>query len=255
MEKQQIYDLAERYLAGQLDQEEKNKVDHQLESDPEFAKVFAKYLTVNQEVKDRSKAAWKEELMTNFDTSEKIVPAPEKGKIRSLNLRWLSAAAAVLLLVVAAFWILNKAPNTDNLFAETTTQIIQKRVYESTVRSSTNSFNNAFKNKDYQKAMTIASEELLQADDLDQPIWKERLGFCHWKTNNYQKALIIFQELEKNQTLLPAKNPALWYQALTYVAMNDIDNAQQTLKQITNLPNYQFTPQATNLLKQLNTDN
>ena len=47
----QAYEWAERYLSGELSEEEKDYVDGRLETDKAFGVEFAKYLIIKQEFK------------------------------------------------------------------------------------------------------------------------------------------------------------------------------------------------------------
>ncbi len=250
MDKQEIHKLAERYLTGDLDAKEKQTVDDLLETDNAFGQVFSRYLIANQEAKELARAKWKEELMTHFKKEEQPTSSVESKKGRLFYLRRLAAVAAVFLLVFGAFWLWNKS-HSPNLFADATSEVYQARIDKLDKRSEESQFKFLFDNKDFKQAQLFAKKQFTIADEMDKMLWQERQGFCLWQLKRWEEALVVFKDLEKNDILLAKKNPALWYQAITYLGMEDKEQCKQVLERILASPEHNYMVKAKDLRKQL----
>lgn len=259
MDKETIYELADRYLSGALSEEERQAVDQQLESDEAFGQAFARVLVAKQEIKEQAQAKWKEELMTNFqndstsssaDTVSSEPPPRHRMSSGRSYLGWLAAAASVLLIVVA-YMLLQPFSGSSDLFAEASESVYQKRIDAMTVRSGGENFKTVFHQQQYTKALDIANQQLKSVEELDQAIWQERIGFCYWKLEKWDQAYQAFQELESNELLLPEKNPGVWYQALTFLAMKQEGKGKVLLEKLSTSEGHAYQEAADKLLMRL----
>ncbi len=250
MDKKSTYTIAENYLAGNLNEEEKIQVDKRLETDKAFGLEFAKSLIIKQEVKELDEAEWKQELMAELRAKKKTSPELKQSKV--LNLRRFMAVAAAILLVAFATFLLWKQPSNTALYAEASNEIFQERISNLDVRSSKENFVELFENGDFVQALKVAEEQMPQAEELDQLNWLERQGFCHLKLKQWDKALLIFNQLAENELLLPTQNPASWYIALTYLGMEDIDKTKAVLKAHLANKVVVYKEEAASLLEKLN---
>ncbi len=241
----EIYSLADRYLAGDLNKEELHELNKRLVEETDFAKIFSEYLAV-------SYAAEKTALMANFVEKDKIAPPiPQDKKIgKVINLRRIAAVAAIFMVFLVGYWFWSGLSNQKNILAESTEIIYQQQIYSETTMSS-NDFTTLFRQKKYQEALTLLQEEALDIQTAYKPQNLQRQGFCYWELNDFQGALTTFEALEKDPVYLPNKNPARYYQALTYWKMDDKKKAIELLKGLVDNPNHAYSEKAAILLKKI----
>ncbi len=243
MNESELYEIAERYLSGELEDAERDQVDDRLEQDDAFSQDFAKYLVMKQLAKEAAEEEWRKDLLLHYDEED------SQGVRKTVSIkrwRWLSAVAAILLLGVIAYLFRPQPPRSP--FAEEVSQVYKEKIYDQKERSSSDKYIEFFKNNHLEKALVEAQKQEEAANLGDKPTWIERQGFCYWAQGEWQKALVVFQKLEENKVYLPESNPAKWYQALTYLGMGEMEKCKDRLNELINSPKHDFQSDARRLL-------
>lgn len=244
MKEETMYQLTDQYIEGKLSVEEKAAFDDRLHSDEAFAKQVSEYMVSVYLLKQQAWEEKKKQLAALYKENNQ-----GKSNIRSLP-RWIMAAAASLLVLFAGYWLFGRQETTQELFAENKS-LTYKKILNENNRSADNQFEQAFEQQNFNKALEISKTEFQHSDALLQPIWLERQGFCHWEMKNHQLALATFNQLKAIKEIPTANNPALWYEAITYLAIDKKQNAKAALNELMSNQNHLFYKEANTLIKQL----
>lgn len=218
-------DIIENYIEGRLSSSEKQLFEQALQTNVQLQKEVIRKKETIQVAKEMAEVLLSDRIKKIVQEEMAVVDMTPKVARR----RWLyvisAAAAAVLLLVVTYFSFFQTTSKHKELFAQ------HFEPYEISIpRSSTQtvSFNfeegiKAYHNENYPLALSHF-KPILKTDI----IASLAAGICYLEIGAYQEAILQFQSL--NQTIY--KNQGLWYEGLTYLKMNDINNSKRVLQQL-----------------------
>ena len=242
----------ERYLAGELSNEEVQAFELRLQTDSEFAENFTLYQSIQNEMQsDEDEASLKEELWRHtkkyFGEEEKGGKVIPMGPVRKK--RWVyaavAAAACIALLLVFRPWQDNRLSN-DELYA-------QNAVPEdlpTTMRGGNDDSLRARAAALYNKKDFAAALPLLDSITKYNPGEAQlqlALGICYLQTNNFEMAITKFDSLAAGQSIY--HYDAFAWKAYVYLKQNNKEACIAALKQIpADAPNY---GKAEKLIKEL----
>jgi len=217
------YQLIENYLNGSLGASETAEVEARLLQDTVFAEALAQQqdllAVVDKKVEDnlRMLLAEEEAKLSNTATSPTI----------SIS-KWLSVAAAVLVLATASWLFFRKGsgPNGPTLFTENFTAytniIAPNRRGENDESRLSLAFL-AYDNKQYKKAIT--DFEVLKNDTLKSEL-TFYIGVSYLAMDEIEKGIITLKDEAVDNKFAMEKQ---WYLALAHLKKNDIGAAKIAL--------------------------
>lgn len=218
--------LIERFFDSDLSEEEVNTFKLRMEVDEKFKALYQREKVIIGAIRNQG-------LLDNLQYLKSVEDKIQGDQIRPINKpnRWYyyAAAAAVSILLVVSF-LLPSNESHDELFATYFTAY--PNLFEGTLRSSSTSTKRteafqAYDAKDYQKAV-ILFEELLQEQNDSEVLLL--LGNSNLILGDVEKAKENFITLidEFDDLDIPAK----WYLSLCYVKSGDKENAQKLLSEL-----------------------
>lgn len=234
-----VYELLKRYAQGQMTAAELADFEKRLETDTAFAQEVATWAAIHkglQAAGDRQLDTRLRDLgkkLMQSDTAELSATTVNAPKTRRFNIpRWAYAAAAALLLLLVAWPIYQNLQPTSPTYAD------KKALFEQHFRlppapevrdAKVIAWREAYQQKNYVAA--AAELETLLTD----PNYARRseaylfLGLSYLAGKQHQKALDAFQKVSPDSFDF---DDAEWYAALTYIIIDDVVHARQTLKNI-----------------------
>ena len=236
-------DYIESYFTNELVPDQAREFERRIESDPAFAEEVAFYLSalkVSREVSQSEKKAQFKKLYQN-NSAEDITPVRNISITRPLGnasifapiskLVYYIAAAAVVTGIIFGTYIFMKPVSTQQLASQYEKEHLQ--TLGVTMSSQTNSLQTGLRLYNDGKAQEalLQFESIIRSDTFNFTA-KEYAGLSALRLKEYDKALNWFKALE-TRTLY--SNPALFYQALTFMDRNqsgDAAKAKQLLQQI-----------------------
>jgi len=237
--KRSIREKIENYLLGRMSAEEKQAFEEQMSRNTELKKQVQQQKWIQEAVLDKEALAFREK-MNKWE-------AKVSGKKKVISLRRVvGIAAAVLILIVAGYWLLwPQQYSAEELFASYYSapepQSILPASYYATRQGRTG---------DDTLDMTLWREarQLLEqqqwADALEKmeevPVsevafpseYYYELGILYLENKQYEQAVEALQQVDNGQAFGKS-----WYLALTYLALGDIENTRTQLKSLTDQPN------------------
>ncbi|QCK16637.1 tetratricopeptide repeat protein [Mangrovivirga cuniculi] len=222
-------ELIDRYLAGELNEEEKSNFKKMMDDDPSIA----------EEVKFRRelKLAIKKSERTQI---KEMLSATEKARGKSVKINWpmYLAAASVAFIFITGLWffVLNDKPDPDELYVayyapyENVVHPIERS--ESIENLETEAFL-AYEQGNYKEARALFSKLEVERKD---PYIQLYLGITLMSMEDYSLATDYFNEYIKSEGKL--KDRALWYLSLSYLKTGESGKAIQTLKKLIEMNGY-----------------
>lgn len=246
-------DIIEKYINGDLEQDEKSLVDRRLETDDSFQQTFLEYrdaiLGVRQlfhnELKDTI-SQWSNEL-PRLEKEEKVAD-------RSIGMRswWWAAAAIFLISLVCAqiFTQFASVPAQQDLFAqhfEPYEDIISVRGQNS-AEALLHSGMAYYSSEDYAKAAQQL-EEYIQVNP-DESSARLYLAISYLSLDQLVFAQQHFSNLISRQHP-NFSQPAQWFLSLCFLKQGDEKEAISQLEKIKKQPQHPYQKDAVTLLKDL----
>ncbi len=226
--------LIEKYLAGELSNEEVQAFEMRLKADMEFAETFKLYQSIENEMQaDEDESQLRDELSQH---TKKYFGEEERGKVIPMGparkKRWLYAAVAAaasitLLLIFNPFK--NHRLNSEELYA-------QNAVPEdlpTTLRGNNEDSLLAKATALYNKKNYMAALPLLDSITRAKPGEAQlqlALGICYLQTNKFEMAISKFDGLATGQSIY--KYDAIAWKALAFLKQNKKEDCVAALKQI-----------------------
>ena len=226
------YTLIEKYLTGELNEEEVKSFQARLNEDTTFSAEYTLQKSMNIFLeKDRNQPALKSKLEslgkdffleTENQQEDKVIPI-SRNKNRN---RWLisllaTAAVAVLLVMFNPF-------QQNDLYQQYASHQPISLTEKSTGSGLATKAETAFNQKDY----ALAYENLtiyLQENSADQKA-QLALGISALEFGKTEEAISIFKKINTGNSAL--KNYGTWYLALSYLKQKDFEKAKAWLRQI-----------------------
>jgi tetratricopeptide (TPR) repeat protein len=243
--------LIERYLAGELSNEEVQAFELRLSTDVEFAENFKLYQSIESEMHvDEDEAELEKELSRH---TKKYFAEEEKGKVIPIGSvrkkRWLyaaiAAAACVALLLVFKPWQEHKLSNEElyaqNAVPEDLPTTLRGTNEDSLFSRATELYNK----KDYVGALPLL-DSITRIHPVEAQL-QFALGVCYLQTNKFELAVNKFDSLAAGQSIY--HYDAFAWKAYVYLKQNNKEACIAALKQIpAEAPNYK---KAEKLIKDL----
>ncbi|MEM6631142.1 MAG: hypothetical protein AAF694_15780 [Bacteroidota bacterium] len=251
MSLEEIYELTDAFLAGELSQEDTLAFEDRCKSDPEFGKEVQLYIASLREIRLEGEQALKSQLMDRFSEA-KVIPM----EASSNRAPWFAAAAAAVALLVISIWWFTSSPQQveppKDLYAQymkIPDISVTRAPMEGTYASQWGQTLGLLKDSMFQEAIpmldTLLQDTTFFASYGGQGIMY--LGTSLMHMGKYEEALTQFQRIESEN---PYSDQILWYEALSYVKLEDIPEATRTLKAIVEKPIHYKRKEAQAILDQ-----
>ncbi len=200
----------EDYFERQLSDEEKNRFEEELRTNPELADSVAFYLLVKQNAKedDREKI-----LATKHAEWQKLSQKPSRTITRQLV--YYAAAAVILIAFGLSWFFLNSGIREKEQLADIyvkdnfSTLSVHMDGKADSLQLAINEYNKG----DYQKASSII-QLVLKRDPGNAEVQKIA-GIVSLKLRNYDSAITYFQQLGDQKNLY--SNPGRFYEAIAHL--------------------------------------
>ena len=237
----------DRYLSGQMDQEEKKAFNAEIAANPSLEEELA----LQKDMANFLKRKDQRDILKNqlhdisndyFKTTEqdqaKIVQLPRR------RLSWMIAASAAAVITLILVWQFLLSPSLFEQYAQYPPLALAEKSATPTIDWSQTE--TAFNAGNY-KAAEIQLTQYLNAYPNDQ-LAKLYLGICKMELNQLEEAQQIFQSFSDADVSI--KDYADWYLALSYLKGNNKERSQNILQQITSSsPLYNRAQELLNQLK------
>ena len=241
------YKWIDEYLNGGLSDEERTNFEVRLRNDPVFKEAYEVKKSMDIFLKTRKE---KTSLIKDIDSlGEKYFRESEndkpKGKVAKMMPRWVryaSAAAAVLILVIA---IRNSLPPKSlyDQYADIGKMALEQKGPETFIGKAEASFNA----QDYISSYDFLIQHLNNEPEDIQAYYY--LGLSALESGNYEEALRVFEKLNQGTTAF--QKYGKWWQAMTYLKMKNFNQCRKALEEIPE-SNDTFFEKAQELLVKIN---
>lgn len=235
MSKKYTPETIELYLKHELQGQELQAFEEYMNSDADFKKEVETqqflYRGANKVGEDEMRAKLKNIRKavldgTQEETDGKVVSISQKKKINPV-FRWSIAAAIIIALGAAMFWLFPQSSTPQDLFAS----YYKPYSEEVSVRGVDNAslIGQAslwYQNGDYQKALNVF-QKILRTEPENAEI-QLVTGICQLELNMMADAIQIFRDV-KNPLY---QDQAQWYLAMAHLKQGDLGNAKLILQKI-----------------------
>jgi hypothetical protein len=253
----QTYELLKRYYRGQLTAAEREAFDQRMQTDAAFAEEVAGWAAIYKGLQQEGDRQLDEQLrelghrLLREDSRQAGDMVAHTSPKRVFGMpRWLYAAAAVLLLLIAWPVYQNLKPGGPALADN---RALFDRHFQAPpapdVRDGeATAWRTAYRNKDYTAA--IDGLEKLLAD----PAFANRseaslyLGISHLAAGRGKEALDALGQVGADSF---DHEEAQWYSALAYIIVDDVIHAKQTLNDISGQTGHPHRAEAQEMLKSM----
>lgn len=232
----------ERYLGGDMTEEEKQGFETELSANAELRGLLETYRTIDLEMRNAQKYSEQENALRKtleglnktyfFEGAALGTPAPivAMNKTRSFLKVAIAAAAAVLLILSAYFLLLDKSDVTGLANQYVKSELSHLSQTMDGARDSLQQGIAAYNSKDYAKAIGLF-EAVYEAHP-DNSDALRYAGTAYLVTRQYDKAMERFDALAAKQLF---SNHGLFLKAVTLLQRNqpgDKENAKQLLEKV-----------------------
>lgn len=235
----QTYELLKRYVQGQMSEAERADFENRLKTDAAFAEEFAAWAAVYKGIQAEGDNQLEEQLrefgrqLIQSESAGLTATVANVSQTRRFNIpRWVYAAAAALLLLLAAWPIYQTLKPSAPVYAD------NKALFEQHFRlppapevrdALVTAWRAAYQNKDYAAAVTELEKLLADTDYKNRSEANLFLGLSHLAAGEGRQALDAFQKVSPDSF---DWDEAQWYSALAYIIIDDVVHAKQTLQDI-----------------------
>ncbi|MEO0469722.1 MAG: hypothetical protein AAF206_08890 [Bacteroidota bacterium] len=242
-----MFEQIEAYLAGELTADEKTAFEHQLQTDPQLAEEVALQRDTHQLLDLYQQVSYKEKLKV-IDAELQATPAAPKVVPLFQRRGFQLAAAAVMILVVAAF-LLGRGGKSANQIAQEAFSPYPNLMTlkgESNLDSIMSLGLTAYSVASYPTAIEELRLVVSQQNDNTDAVFY--LGLSLLSDKQFTAAI---------QHLAPLKGDAKygqtasWYLALAYLFDENVDQGENTLKEIVATPSHAYKDKASGILEKL----
>ncbi|MEM9917931.1 MAG: tetratricopeptide repeat protein [Bacteroidota bacterium] len=251
MDEQSNINQIEAYLMDALNEQERLDFESRMARDSQLAKEVRRRKKMIEGVeyfgaerlKDRLKTIHSEVIGSDADA----VVAPPKGRFKAL---YLLAAAAVVLLLLSLWFLLpgKQLPPAEIYAANFEAYDMQSAVRSTTGDPLPDQAKTQYTSGEYETA--LATLLTLLDQDANNVTYLLGAGNCYLQLGQAAKALPFFQRVLETDDLL-FKDTARWYQALTYLKLNQPDAARPILQRLAAEVGGDFQEKAQTVLEQM----
>ncbi len=241
----------ENYLRGRMSAEEKQAFEEEMSRNTELKKQVRQQKWIQEAIVDKEALAFRGKMNqweSKVSGKKKVIPLR----------RAVGVAAAVLILVVAGFWLLQARYTSEELFeayyrSPEPQNILPASYYasrqggskeDSTQVTVWQEARQLFEQQKWAEALGKMEEVRVSEVAFPSEYYYE-LGILYLENEQYEKAIEALQQVENGQTYGKS-----WYLALCYLALGDFDNTRTQLNKLTDQPNA-WQKNARALMKQL----
>jgi tetratricopeptide (TPR) repeat protein len=230
-------DLINAYFEGQLDEGQRQQFDKLMSEDVEFAKELTFRKNLAQAIKIEERSRLKSKLRT-FEGEQNV--SRKSFGIR----RWISAAAAILIVGIAAIWWHNRT-SPERLYSsyfETFPNIVQPLVRG----EGTDNINSAaflsYDQGDYQKSAMLFA-------DASDAIGLFYGALSEMELGDHQKALKLFERIDVSTAELGPY--MLWYKSLNLLKLGRRAEAAAILSKLEKENDFELADKVSSLKNEL----
>ena len=263
----------ERYLLGELTDEEEKTVEQRIKTDPEFAEqvdFMRDFMSVSEQKgrehlrKNLKKAEQKEAKKIEAEVNQETEAKKKQNKSNIINRRnwfyWATAAAAVFI----GLYVGVIAPSThgnklyNEYFEPYPNEVIPftrgEEVPENFTHFSQEEYNlvaramKHYQRGDYEEASELFEKHVeRKKENADLIFYK---GIAQLKSGREEQAEMNFSYL-LNLKNVEFQQEAQWYKALTYLKMNDTEDAWEILREISETPGHPYRNKAKKVIGEI----
>jgi len=221
------------YFNQQLSPEEATRFEQRISEDSHFADEVAFYLSAKQALKEQVSHEKKEWFRQLLAQNSSLNESDHTGRVKRIWTYRVSAAAAILVCVFFAWYLFfsrSASPQqmADNYINE------NLKTLSVTMGTAIDSIQNGLRlYNEGQYDSALQQFETISQKDTGNYLAKKYAGIVYLRLDNYDKALLYFQQLESYSYFF--SNPAIFYHALTLLKRNqpgDKQQAEQLLRQV-----------------------
>jgi predicted negative regulator of RcsB-dependent stress response len=217
-----LYIAFENYLNNGMQHQERLEFENQLENDAVIKEKFELYKETTRflAVKfDPNTIDFKK----NLETISREHFAETKSKPKIITFRpWQYAVAATVVIVFGILLTISGNPGYGDYSQHENAYFVERSTADENLKDAQNAFNN----KDYQKA--IVSFE--KAPDLTSPEVQYYYAIALIETNHYKRAALYLNNIRSGNSVY--KDKATWYLALSSLKQKKFDECKAYLGQI-----------------------
>lgn len=227
MDKKIPYDQFEEYLNGTLNDMELKDFEQQLSTDTDLKNELNLYQKIKKSQQNKD--------LTNFEANlqsaeNEYFKAPEKPikKNPTINrrIRILAAAMFIGFLIIAGLKLFQSPPSTDQLYAQFAKH--EFSFQEMSSNATLGQIQTLLEKNQYTAALPLINSYLQQSPNAADIKLAQAISLL--ETQQYDNALSSLKALGEQYPLY--QNESLWYQALTYLKLNQIPSSLNLLHQI-----------------------
>jgi tetratricopeptide (TPR) repeat protein len=244
------YILIEKYLNGELNEEEVNHFKSRLKEDATFSEEYTLQKSMNIFLeKDRNQPELESKLQSigkdffveeKNEKEDKIIPI-NRNKNRNRWLMGLIATAAI-----AAILVMFNPFQSQDLYQQYAAHQPISLTEKSTGNNAATKAETAFNQKDY--AVAFENLTIYFQENPQDPKVQLALGISALEIGKTEEAISIFEVIDWGNSAL--KNYGTWYLALSYLKKKDFEKAKIYLNQVPESEKVLFE-KAQSLLKDL----
>lgn len=251
----QNYELLKRYAKGQMSESERADFEKRLDTDAEFAADIATWATIYKGIQaegDRQLTSRLNELGKKLMQSESAglsattVNMTQAKKYRIP--RWAYAAAALLLLLLVAWPIYQNLQFSAPVYADSKAlfeQYFQAPPAPQVRDAQVTAWRVSYENKDYPAAITQLEQLLADPNFTNRSEANLYLGISYLAAGKGRDALAALGRVNPDSF---DWDDAQWYSALSFLIIDDVVQAKQTLKDISGKNGHSHQQEAQKML-------
>lgn len=229
---EQIFDQVERYLAGEMSEQEKSAFEQRRKDEAEFGEEVLRHLQARAAIREAGRKQLKQSFEHIYQQEMANQPEQKRSRFVSMMMAWRIAAAIVFLVVAAGLlWQLFNSATPQELYAE---HISFPSVPEVRGKAQKDSLAweraiQAYKKKDFQQSVELL-EPFSTSDTFSYRSFASFYqGLAYLQIEQPQEAIQRFQQVERPGLYTEQVD---WYIALAYLQAGDEEGARTALQKI-----------------------
>jgi tetratricopeptide (TPR) repeat protein len=239
----------DRYIKGEMSQQEQQAFLSACEADPELKRQLHLELKAKASIHLHGRQAHKNELKAWYQAEN-----PQQGKVRSISpTSWAMAIAAGLLLLLAVGWLLQRpaAPvEAQSLFASVYERPrVPEKLNPADTLDQIQRLRAEARNQYFEGAHSAAADAFEQLSREEEGLARSQaflyLGICRLELEQYEQARQALQQAEELQ------EQAEWYTALSYLKEGKLRESREALQTIVAYDQHFYKTQAKDLLEKI----